>query len=150
MEYSEYVEIANHLPQKWYTDEDLEKVVKQAFLNEVKLIAKDFDIEVIEDKDIRKLYELLADESGTAIETIEKDLAEAAHFMGRLFLFDSKFPHVVASFPTNEMGQHVFAPIILSKILNISQEEAVEVASSYWGVPVEDGKLTVYQGIEED
>lgn len=149
MEYSEYVELVNNLPEKWYTDEDLEKYVKQAFLNELKLIAKDFDVEVIEDKDVQKLYELLADDSGASIETIERDIAEAAHFMGRLFLFDSKFPHVVASFPTNEIGQHVFAPVILAKILNVSQEEASEVASTYWGVPIEDGKLLIYKGIED-
>ena len=149
MEYSEYVELVGNMPEKWYTDEDLERYVKQAFLNELKLIAKDFDIEVIEDKDVQKLYELLADKSGNSIEAIEKDIAEAAHFMGRLFLFDSKFPHVVSSFPTNEMDQHVFAPVILAKILNISQDEAVEVASVYWGVPTQDGKLLIYQNIEE-
>lgn len=137
------------MPEKWYTEEDMERFVKQAFLNELKLIAKDFDIEVINDKDVTRLYELLADESGTSTESVEEDIAEAAHFMGRLFLFDSKFPHVVASFPTNEMGQHVFPPVILAKLLNISQEEATDVASSYWGVPIEDGILVVYQGMED-
>ena len=148
MEYSEYIKVINNLPEKWYTDEELERFIQQAFLNEVKLIAKDFDVEVVDKEDIKKLYDLLAEDSGTSISEIEEDIAEAAHFMARLFLFDYKFPHVVSAFPANEIGQHVFPPVVLSKILKISSEEATEIASTYWGVPIEDGKLTIYEGIE--
>jgi len=128
-----YMTILEDLPENWFTHEELRVHINKAFIDHIRFIARDFDIEVQREADIARLYELLAEDSKTSVDEIEESMYQAAHFVARLTIFNQKFPHIVTEFPVNKSGQSVFPTKILAKILDVDEQEADIIAKNYWG-----------------
>ena len=134
MDNNDYDAVVENLPDDWYKDDELKVLISQAYLDQVKNLGLNFDIEVQDKADISRLLELLAEQENISFEQVEANLIESAHFVARLQMFEIKFPHVVQTFPENAQGDKVFPDVILAKLFQLAPEDAKAIAESYWGI----------------
>ena len=127
-----------HLPEEWYTPQELEPIIQKIFLDQVKKSAKAYDIEIVKEADISRLYELLAEDNQVSVSDVQELHYETAGFMAILALFEAKYPEIVADFAMTENDQRIFPADVLSKILGIPVEDATVLAQNLWGNESED------------
>ncbi len=129
MEEAEYMELANLVPADWYTSQESLEVTKSIFYDIMLAYAMRQNITINNDEDLQDLLEAIATEKEIPQDEVILNIQNVATTVGAVRLFNMKFPEIREKFPKNEINVPVYPPKFLAKVLEITEEIAIDLQS---------------------
>jgi hypothetical protein len=127
MEETTYMEWANSVPGDWYTSQESVEMTKSIFYDVMIANAMRHDLVISDDKDLQELLEIISKEKNVPIDEVIHTIQNVATTVGAVRLFNEKFPEIADRFPKDEIGNPLYPPKFLAKILEITEEIAIEL-----------------------
>jgi hypothetical protein len=131
MEETTYMEWANSVPGDWYTSQESVEMTKSIFYDVMIANAMRHDLVISDDKDLQELLEIISKEKNVPIDEVIHTIQNVATTVGAVRLFNEKFPEIADRFPKDEIGNPLYPPKFLAKILEITEEIAIELLEEY-------------------
>jgi hypothetical protein len=127
MEESEYMKLAESVPADWYTSEESLEVTKSIFYDIMLAYAMKQNLTINNDQDLQDLLEVIANEKEIPQDEVILNIQNVATTVGAVRLFNMKFPEIKKKFPKDGINVPIYPPKFLAKILEITEEIAIEL-----------------------
>lgn len=127
MEEATYMQWAYSVPADWYTSQESLEVTKSIFYDVMIANAMSHNLVISDEKDLQALLDIISKEKNVPVEEVILTIQNVATTVGAVRLFNEKFPEIADRFPKDDIGNPLYPPKFLAKILEITEEIAVEL-----------------------
>ncbi len=124
MEETEYMALAHSVPADWYTSEESVEITKSIFYDIMIGTAMRHNLVINSNEDLQDLLDVLSNERNVPKEEILKDIQNISTTVGAVRLFNGKFPEIAGKFPNDDLGNPIYPPKFLAKVLEVTEEIA--------------------------
>ncbi|MBU2643719.1 hypothetical protein KKI24_03360 [bacterium] len=136
MEESEYMAMANTIPDDWYTSQEARETAAGIFYDIMISTAMRVEMVIKDDNDLQRLLEIIASERNIPVTEVKQNIQNVALTVGAVRLFREKYPAIAEKFPRDAYDNPVYPPKFLAKVLGIDDIVAEDIIN---GVLVEYG-----------
>ncbi len=127
MEETEYMKLANSVPADWYTSQESLEETKSVFYDIMLAYAMRQNLTIDSSDELQQLLDTIATEKDIPVDQVILNIQNVATTVGAVRLFNSKFPEIRQQFPIDEFGVPVYPPKFLAKVLEITEEIAIDL-----------------------
>jgi len=127
MEEFDYMGVADTIPDSWYTAQEAKETSSGIFYDIMISTAMRFEIVINDDKDLKGLLDIIAEERNVPVAEVVQDVQNVALTVGAVRLFHDKYPEIAERFPKNEFGNPSYPAPFLAKILGVDDAVAENI-----------------------
>lgn len=127
MEENEYMALAHSVPADWYTTENSLELTKQIFYDIMIANAMQLNLVINDQNDLQELLSSIAKEKNIPEEEVILNIQNIATTVGAVRLFNDNYADIASKFPKDDIGNPVYPPKFLAKILEITEEIAIDL-----------------------
>lgn len=127
MEESDYMKLAESVPADWYTTQESVEMAKGIFYDIMIGTAMRNNLVIESESELNALMEQLAKERNVPVEEVLLNIQNVATTVGAVRLFTEKYPEIADKFEKDNLGNPVYPPKFLAKILEITEEIAIDL-----------------------
>lgn len=127
MEEAEYMELAESVPNDWYTSAESVDITKSIFYDIMIGSSMKYGLVINNSQDMQELVEKISLEKEIPEEDVIMNVKNIATTLGAIKLFNRKYQDIAAKFPKDEYGLPVYPPKFLAKILEVTEDIALDL-----------------------
>jgi len=127
VEEAEYMQIANSIPNEWYTAVEAKEITAKIFYDIMISTAMRSNIVIKDKNDLQQLLNILAEERNVPVAEVTQDVQNIALTVGAVRLFREKYSEIAEQFPLDEYSNPIYPSKFLGKILGIDTAVAEEI-----------------------
>ncbi len=124
MEEAEYLNMAETIPDNWYTSGEAKEISSAIFYDIMIATAMRSDMTITDDGDFQELLGIIAKAKNVPLEEVLQYIKNIALSVGAVKLFNEKYPDMAEKFPKNKDGNPIYPSKFLAKILGVTAEIA--------------------------
>ena len=121
------MKLAESIPATWYTSQESVEITKSIFYDIMMATAMRSGLVISSGDDMQQLLEILAKERDIPVEEAIMNIQNVSMTVGAVRLFTEKYPNIAKEFPTDNLGNPQYPAKFLAKILEITEEIAVDL-----------------------